>query len=222
MSKSLGQKFSVKKARTEQQRLSKLVIREDNLPPNIRYVAGVDVAYTGNMSIGSVAVLDFSTLSIMESQTASMKTCISYIPTLLSFRELSPARAAIRKLKRQPDIFLVDGQGLAHPYRLGFASHLGVTLDRPTIGVAKKILCGQVGPTNEKGWAPITHRGETIGASVSKGGKKPIYVSIGHKVSLETAIEIVRHCTLHYRIPEPIRAAHKMAAEDRIAPGQDE
>jgi deoxyribonuclease V len=206
-------KFSVEKAHAMQRRLARLVVCEDTLPKRIACVAGVDVAYTGQHSVGAVAVLDYDTLSVVESKTAKVKTCFPYIPTLLSFREIPPVQAAIKKLKTKPDVFLVDGQGIAHPYRLGFASHLGLLLGKPTIGVAKSLLCGKAGSFNQNGWASITDKGEVVGAAVVKDGKKPIYVSVGHKVSLERAIDIVKHCTKSYRIPEPIREAHRIANE---------
>jgi deoxyribonuclease V len=168
-----------------------------------------------NLSIGAAVVLDYDSLSVVESKKARVETHFPYIPTLLSFREIPPTLAAIRKLKTQPDVFLVDGQGIAHPYRLGFASHLGLILNKPTIGVAKSLLCGEVGPFNQEGWAPITHKGEIIGAAVAQQHQKPIYVSVGHKVSLKTAIETVKHCARNQRIPEPIRAAHAMANEEK-------
>ena len=199
-----------------QLRLSKQVILEDTLPETINYVAGVDVAYMKGMSIGAIAVLDFASLSLVESQVVHLKTRFPYIPTLLSFREIPPAYSAIKKLQTQPDVFLVDGQGFAHPYRLGFATHLGLAIDRPTIGVAKSLLCGKVEQVGEEGWAPLTDGGEIIGAEVvTKPGTKPIYVSIGHRVSLRRAIEIVRNCTRTYRIPEPVRRAHMLANEEK-------
>jgi len=199
-----------------QLRLSKQVIHEDTLPETINYVAGVDVAYTKEISIGAVAVLDFASLSLVESQVVHLKTRFPYIPTLLSFREIPPAYSAIKKLQTQPDVFLVDGQGFAHPYRLGFATHLGLAIDKPTIGVAKSLLCGKVEPVSEHGWAPLTDRGEIIGAEiVTKPGPKPVYVSIGHRVSLKRVIDIVRNCTRTYRIPEPTRRAHIIAAEEK-------
>jgi deoxyribonuclease V len=206
-------KFSVEKAHAMQKQLSRLVICEDTLPKRITYVAGVDVAYTKQHSIGAVAVLDYKTLTVVEAETAKVKTRFPYIPTLLSFREIPPALAAIRKLKTKPDVFLVDGQGRAHPYRLGFASHLGLLLDKTTIGVAKSPLCGKVGTFNQDGWTPIVDKGEVIGAAVTKDGKKPIYVSTGHKVSLERAESIVKACSTGYRIPQPIRIAHILANE---------
>jgi deoxyribonuclease V len=209
-------KFSVAKARALQRRLAKQVIREDRLPKKIRFVAGVDVAYTRKTSIGVATVLNYDSLTLIESQVAHVKTQFPYIPTLLSFREIQPTFAAVKKLKTQPDVFLVDGQGIAHPYRLGFASHLGLIIDKPTIGVAKSILCGKAENITDKEWAPLIDKEEIVGAAVvTKAGRKPLYVSIGHKVSLERAIEIVMHCTRSNRIPEPILAAHKIANEEK-------
>jgi len=206
----IGAKFSVEKAHALQLRRSKLVIREDMLPRSVRYVAGADVAYSADFSIGAAVVLDYDSLSVVEWRKGWVKTRFPYIPTLLSFREIQPTLAAIRKLKTQPDVFLVDGQGIAHPYRLGFASHLGLVIDKPTIGVAKSLLCGEVEAFKKEGWAPITDKGEIVGAAIARNGK-PIYVSIGHMVSLERAIDIVMHCSLRHRTPEPIRLAHAKA-----------
>ncbi len=196
--------------------MSKRVVRNDKLPPTLRYIAGVDVAYIGDRAIGVVTVLDYSSLRLVETRKALVKTALPYIPTLLSFREIKPARAAAKKLKLSPDVFLVDAQGIAHPCRLGFASHLGLVLDEPTIGVAKSLLCGRVEQENRMGWAPLTDKKEIIGAALRRNeNERPIYVSIGHKVSLERAIEIVKHCTKSTRIPEPIRVAHITAAEEK-------
>lgn len=212
----LSSRFSTKKAHAMQLRLSKQLIHEDTLSETINYVAGIDVAYTKQISIGAVTVLDFASLSLVESQVVRLKTRFPYIPTLLSFREIPPAYSAIKKLQTQPDVFLVDGQGFAHPYRLGFAAHLGLAIDRPTIGVAKSLLCGRVKPVGEHGWSPVMDGEEIIGAEVvTKPGTKPIYVSVGHRVSLRRAIDIVKNCTRTYRIPEPIRRAHMLANEEK-------
>jgi len=209
-------KFSVAKARAMQRRLAEQVIREDRLPGKIRFVAGLDVAYVGEMSIGAAAVLDYDSLALIESQVAHVETRFPYIPTLLSFREISPTFAALKKLKSQPDVLLVDGQGIAHPYRLGFASHLGLIVDNPTIGVAKSILCGKAENMTGKGGVYLIDNGEIVGAAVmTRAGRKPVYVSVGHKVSLERAIEIVKHCIRTHRIPEPILTAHKIANEEK-------
>lgn len=211
----IGARFSVKKAHKMQLRLSKLVVRHDMLPKNIRYVAGVDVAYSDESSIGVIVVLDYESLTVVETGKANVKTLFPYIPTLLSFREIRPTVAAIRKTKTPPDVFLVDGQGFAHPHRLGLASHLGLVLDKPTIGVAKSLLCGEVGAFNQEKCAPIIDEGELVGAAIAQEREKPIYISVGHKISLKRAIEIVKHCTRIHRIPEPIRAAHNLANEEK-------
>jgi deoxyribonuclease V len=209
-------KFSAKKAHAMQKRLSKKLIFEDTLPETVVYVAGVDIAYSKGMSIGAVAVLELPSLSQVESKVAHVETHFPYVPTFLSFREIPPAYSAIRKLNTEPDVILVDGQGYAHPYGLGFASHLGLILDKPTIGVAKSRLWGKIEQAGEQGWAPLTAKGEVIGAEVvTKTGTKPVYVSVGHKVSLERAIKIVKECTGKYRIPEPIRRAHILAGEEK-------
>jgi deoxyribonuclease V len=142
-----------------------------------------------------------------------------YIPTLLSFRELPPALAAINKLKLQSDVFFVDAQGIAHPYRCGFASHLGLAIGKPTIGAAKSRLIGT--PVERDGETFLVDKGEIIGAVVTtKQGAKPIYGSIGHMVSLETAVKIVKHCAIS-RIPEPLLQAHKLATKERIRLAQE-
>ena len=205
--------FSVERAREMQVSASKKVIREDTLPRKICYVAGVDVAYEEDTSYSAAAVFDYKTLTLVESKTVTVKTRFPYIPTLLSFRELPATLAAIQQLHTQPDVFLVDGHGIMHPCRLGLASHLGLVIGRPTIGVAKRLLIGTVGIFNVKNWALIKDLGEVIGAALSrKDGWKPIYVSVGHMVSLARAMEVVEHCTQNYRIPTPIASAHRTAA----------
>ncbi|MBS7605217.1 MAG: deoxyribonuclease V [Candidatus Bathyarchaeia archaeon] len=212
--------FSLEKARKTQIILSKMVIREDRINTPIRYVAGIDLAYTDKYSIGAAAVLSYEDLKPIEVKLAVTEVKFPYIPTLLSFREMPAAAAAIKRLETKPDVFLVDGQGLAHPYRLGFASHLGVTLNIPTIGVAKKLLCGEI-LKGDGLWRPIIYEGEVVGGAVyTKREAKPVYVSIGHRVSLETAIKIVLDCTKGHRIPEPLRIAHihaKKAKRDYLS-----
>ena len=207
--------FSISKARTIQLEFSKRVIKEDVFDfSRLEYVAGVDVAYVDEMAVGAVSVHKFPSLSQVEVKTAIVKVRFPYVPTLLSFREIYPATSAIKKLEISPDIFMIDGHGIAHPYRLGFASHLGVILEKPTIGVAKKLLCGRIEeiPKEVGEFALIKDDGEVIGAALLiKEDRKPIYVSIGHMISLETAIKIVNATTGNYRVPEPIRAAHQAA-----------
>jgi deoxyribonuclease V len=203
-------KFSIPKARKAQAYLSKKIIPEDRLPEKINLVAGVDAAYAGESATGAVAVLDYESLELLESQTATCQVKFPYIPTLLSFREIPPATACIRRLKLQPDVFLVDGHGVAHPYRCGFASHLGLAIGKPTIGVAKSRLIGK--PTN----AHLIQDGQIIGLVVTtKEDSKPVYVSVGHLISLETAVKIVKHCVRNSRIPEPLLQAHEIATAER-------
>jgi len=199
-----------------QLKLSEKVVQKNVLPEKIRYVAGVDVAYTEESSIGAVAVLDYESLSLKESRTAICKTRFPYVPTLLSYREIPPAVSAIRRLELDPDIFLVDGHGIMHPYRLGFASHLGLIIAKPTVGVAKSRLCGEVRASTRDGWAPIVDKKEVIGATVTtKEGRNPVYVSIGNMISLKTAIAIVRHCAKTHAIHEPTRQAHIIATQEK-------
>ncbi|MDH5447975.1 MAG: endonuclease V [Candidatus Bathyarchaeota archaeon] len=214
--KKVSSWFSVKKAHAAQLKVSKRIIWRDTLSEKIRYVGGVDVAYTEEFSVSAAAVLDYDSLSLVESKTTHVKTEFPYIPTLLSFREIPPAVAVIKKLCLQPDVLLVDGQGIMHPYRLGFASHLGLVLGKPTIGAAKSPLIGDVGEFNAENWAPITDKKEVVGvALITRKGTHPVYVSVGHMVSLERAIEVVKHCTPRYRISKPIRLAHNLAAQEK-------
>jgi deoxyribonuclease V len=213
--RKVPESFSVEKAHAAQRALSKLVLTEDLLPDEIRYVAGVDVAYTKSQSIGGVVVFNHSSLAIEESKFAHTATKFPYIPTLLSFRELHPLLASIRKLERQPDVFLVDGHGLMHQNRLGLASHLGLILNAPTVGVAKGPLTGKVGEF-VAGWAPITDEDDMIGAALLTGGSRnPIYVSVGHMVSIQRAMEIVKHYTTRHRIPKPLQIAHRLVTFER-------
>jgi deoxyribonuclease V len=206
--------FSVEKAHKTQLCLSQKIVLEDRLPRQIKTVAGVDVSYVGNIGVGALTVLDYESLKLLESKVAACQVKMPYIPSLLSFREIPPAMASIKKLKIQPDVFLVDAQGLAHPYRCGFASHLGLIIGKPTIGAAKSRLIGE--PVEMKGQTFLVDKGEVIGAVVTtKEGAKPIYVSVGHMVSLETAVKIVKHCAKN-RIPEPTLQAHKLATKERI------
>jgi deoxyribonuclease V len=209
----LSKNFSVKKAHNTQVCLSKKLSLKDKLPQKIRTVGGVDVSYVGGMGIGAVTVVDYESLELLEAQVATCEVKMPYIPTLLSFREIPPAMAAIRKLRVQPDVFLVDAQGYAHNYRCGFASHLGLALGKPTVGAAKSRLIGT--PVEKDGRTLLVDKDEVIGEVVTtKSGGNPIYISIGHMVSLDTAIKIVKHCSKG-RIPEPLLHAHNLATKQR-------
>jgi len=181
-----------------------------------RFIAGVDISVgkTREMATGAVIILSYPELSLVETKIVNEKLNFPYIPGLLSFRESPLILAACEKLTVTPDLILVDGQGIAHPRRLGLASHLGLFLDTPTIGCAKSRLCGS---HKELGVEPgssveLVDNGEVIGAVLrTKLGVSPIYVSIGHKVDLQTAVHWVLKCCRGYRIPEPTRIAHLTA-----------
>lgn len=195
--------------------MSKLLILEDQLPAKIRHVAGIDVAYTKKMSIAAAAILEYDSLKLEETQTASCRTQLPYIPTLLAFREIMPSIQCIRKLHIRPDIFLVNGHGYAHPQRCGLASHLGLVLGKPAIGIAKNKLIGKIHKTQQK-VAFMTHNGRTIGAKLENSSKHgPIYVSIGHMVSLQTAIRIAQQTTSNNSLPEPLLEAHQAATTEK-------
>lgn len=207
--------FSIERARKAQRLLAKVVIEENNFPYPPRTIGGVDVAYAGDYAVAAVVVMNYSTLEVKEKAVNVVKVKFPYIPTLLSFRECYPMIKAIKKLKELPDILMVDAQGRLHPFRLGAASHLGVVLDIPTIGVAKKLLCGTVGERTNN-WAPIYDKGELIGAALwTKKNAKPIFISVGHRVTLKTAIEIAINTCKKYKLPEPIRQAHIAATLER-------
>ncbi|MDZ7958854.1 MAG: deoxyribonuclease V [Aulosira sp. DedQUE10] len=200
-----------------QERLRNQTITEDQLPESIKHVAGVDMGFEadGTISHAAVAVLSFPDLQVVETTIARRPTSFPYIPGFLSFREIPAVLDALEKVKIIPDIILCDGQGIAHPRRLGIASHLGLLIDMPTIGVAKSILIGKYEevPDTKGSWQPLIHKGETIGAVLrTRTGVKPLYISSGHRVSLPTAIDYVLRCTPKYRLPETTRIADKLAS----------
>ena len=187
-----------------------------------RFIAGVDISADKGQGVatGAVVVLQHPELGVVETKVVNDKLNFPYIPGLLSFREAPLILAACQKLTVTPDLILVDGQGIAHPRRMGLASHIGLWLNSPTIGCAKSRLCGthQVPGTEPGSYAEVVDNGEIIGAALrTKLGTKPIYVSIGHKIDLPTAIHWVMECCRGYRIPEPTRLAH-LAAGGNLAP----
>ncbi len=203
-------------ARSIQERLRHEVIKKDVLTKPQR-VAGVDVGFEqgGTVTRAAVAVLDFPDLTLREHAIVRRKTRFPYVPGYLSFQEAPAILAALKKLREKPDLLLCDGQGLAHPRRFGLACHLGLLADIPSIGVAKSRLIGDHGRLLEsKGaWAPLLVDGERIGAVLrTRTGVRPLYISIGHRISLRTAIKYVLLCTTKYRLPETTRHAHRLAS----------
>jgi len=196
-------------------------VSKNNKVSNPRYIAGVDISVYKTLGIarGAVVVLSYPELRVVESQVVEGKVDFPYVPGLLSFRELPITLAACERLNITPDLVLVDGQGIAHPRRFGLASHLGLFLDIPTIGCAKSRLCGShEDPGLEPGsYAEISHADEVIGVALrTRYSVKPVYVSIGHKVDLQTAVHWVLMCCHHYRLPEPTRLAHLAAGGHQV------
>jgi len=178
-------------------------------------VAGVDSGFAGDAVQAAIVVLAYPTMETREVRTAQRPLTFPYVPGLLSFREAPAVLAAAAALTGEPDLIMVDGQGIAHPRRFGIASHLGVLLDRPTIGCAKSRLVGHHEPVGSRpgDFACLSDRGEIVGAALrTKAGANPIYVSIGHKIDLPAAIKYVLATCRGYRLPEPTRRAHLAAA----------
>jgi deoxyribonuclease V len=199
-----------------QQELARRVVREDRLDP-VRRVCGIDVGFEegGRVTRAAAAVLEVPGLRLIEYALARRRTAFPYVPGLLSFREAPAALAALAKLKAVPDLLLCDGQGIAHPRRFGLASHMGLLADIPSIGVAKTRLFGthRAAPARRGAWTPLMDQGETIGAVLrTRAAVKPLYVSIGHRVSLATAVHWVLACSTRYRLPETTRWAHRLAS----------
>jgi deoxyribonuclease V len=201
-----------------QRELAQRIIREDRLG-EVSRIAGVDMAINeeNGMARAAVVLLSYPELEILERHVYEEPVRMPYIPGLLSFREIPCILGAFAQLKQQPDLVMVDGQGIAHPRRLGIASHLGLWLELPTIGCAKSILTGHHAPLSEEAgaWVPLRADGETIGAVVrTRAHVKPMIVSLGHLISLETGLRYVLACCRGYRLPEPTRLADKLSKDN--------
>jgi len=203
-------------ARKLQSELARHVRLVDDFPP-LEIIAGVDVGFEENGTITRAAavLIDVKTLALVADVVVRLPTSMPYVPGLLSFRELPAVFAALDRLPRAPDLVMVDGQGIAHPRGLGIAAHLGVASHLPTIGVAKSILVGhhaEVG-VRRGDRAELIHNGAVIGYALrSKDNVRPLIVSPGNRVSLQTACDLVLKCTTRYRLPEPTRFADRIAS----------
>ncbi|HEY8963536.1 MAG TPA: deoxyribonuclease V [Alphaproteobacteria bacterium] len=186
----------------------------------IERIAGIDVGYdpVRNVSKAALVLLDIENLKPIVSITAEDPTPFPYIPGLLSFREAPVIIRALEQLKEIPDILFIDGQGIAHPRRLGVAAHMGVLTGLPSIGIAKSLLCGnykEPGPLKGSK-STLTHKGEIIGTVLrSKEKCKPLFISPGHRITLDTAVDLVERCLTRYRLPEPTRLADKLSKIDK-------
>lgn len=182
----------------------------------VELVGGVDVSVRKGVCRAAVVTLTFPGLEIVDHATAAMPSPFPYVPGLLAFREVPVIIKAFEKLKTSPDVLIVDGQGIAHPRQFGVASHLGVELDKPAIGCAKSRLVGEHKEPGIRRGAKtaLKYKGDTVGFVMrTREGVKPVFISIGHRISLEDAARIVMRCVTKYRLPEPVRAAHRIAGE---------
>jgi deoxyribonuclease V len=218
--------LTVDEAKALQAQLAQKVVAETTFTPaNVRTVAGVDVSFHSGVARAAVVVLSFPDLRPVDVALAEHPISFPYVPGLLTFREGPSVLAALEKLGIWPDLFVFDGQGIAHPRRIGLAAHMGVLLDQPSIGCAKSRLTGSHGePGDTPGaWVPLYDREQTIGAVVrSRAGAKPLYISIGHRVDLPTAIDLVLRCCRGYRLPETTRYAHAAAGGAKLQIERDQ
>lgn len=211
-----SQMLTTKKAAEIQLEMRRRIITEPDSYFRPGNIAGVDVSVQNGKARAAVVTLAVDDLSLIETATASLPISFPYVPGLLAFREAPVILEAFCKLKLVPDILIVDGQGMAHPRRFGLACHLGVELDIPSVGCAKSRLAGRHDePENLKGaHTDLIYENEVIGQVLrTREGVKPVFISIGHRVNLATAVDIVMRCVTRYRLPEPIRHAHKTAGE---------
>jgi len=192
-------------------------VRETSLPETIETVAGVDVSVRDDVAQAAVAVLRLPDLAVVDESIHRCEVPFPYVPGLLSFREMPAVLPALEQLGTRPDVFVSDSHGLAHPRRFGLACHLGVLLDVPTMGVAKSILVGtpQGDLGSEKGSrVPLVDDGETVGTVLrTRTDVNPVYVSVGHRCTLDGATDLMLDCSPTYKIPEPTRQAHKLSQQ---------
>ncbi|HGM5308566.1 deoxyribonuclease V [Serratia marcescens] len=204
--------------RAEQLRRAAEVIRYDDLPAEPpAFIAGADVGFEqeGAVTRAAIAILRYPSLELVEYQVARIATVMPYIPGFLSFREYPALLAAWAQLRQKPGLIFVDGHGISHPRRLGVASHFGLLVDVPTIGVAKKRLCGKFAPLEAAvgALAPLEDKGEQLGwVWRSKARCNPLFISTGHRVGADSALAWVQRCMAGYRLPEPTRWADAIAS----------
>ncbi len=212
-----------KEAVSLQRKLAGRIIRRPDVrrgPRTMRLVAGVDLAFLPNkeQSVAGVVVWDVKAQEVVEQRVVRRPVRFPYVPGLLSFREAPAILAVLRKLRIEPDVFMFDGQGYAHPRRFGLACHVGLLIDRPSLGCAKSVLVGTFEtPQSTRGArSPILHDGECVGMALrTRDNVKPVYVSVGYRMSLETAVDIALGTCTKFRIPEPTRLADRLVAREK-------
>lgn len=210
--------LEINEAKALQRKLASQLVLEDQLG-EIRYVAGVDMAINevSGKARAAVVLLSYPEMEILEKHVYEEPLRMAYIPGLLSFRELPSVLGALQQLRQKPDLVMADGQGIAHPRRLGIAAHLGLWIDTPTIGCAKSLLVGKYEPVGEEvgNWSPLVDREEVIGAVLrTRVRVKPMFISPGHKISLASSLKYALSCGRGYRLPEPTRQADKLSKDN--------
>ena len=213
-------KVTIAEAKTIQLELAEKVVLEKLKAP-VRVIAGADVSYArkGAICFAAVTVFNYPEMQVIEQVTSSDAVSFPYVPGYLTFREAPALLQAFEKLSHEPDLVLFDGQGIAHPRRMGLATHSGMILDKPAIGCAKSLLVGKFeNPLSSKGdWSDLIYGGLLIGAAVrTRDRVKPVFVSPGFKITLHEAIEWVVKTCIGYRIPEPIRKSHFAVNQLRV------
>lgn len=206
----------LRKLREEQEKLASKVSLEDGFK-EVKSVGGIDVAYKDEKAFAACVVMNSEGTKIIEERRLSGKVSFPYVSTYLSYRELPMVKKVYANLKEKPDVLMIDGNGILHPRRIGIASHAGVEMNVPTIGIAKRLLMGKLGKVPEKigDFSSILHEGSVLGMALkSSKSENYVYVSPGHMVSMRTSLELSKKLCFH-RVPEPTRRAHRMAAELR-------
>lgn len=208
--------MDIGRAKRIQEKLA-LGVRLDPLREKVRFVVGVDAAFSATRVYAAAALYSFPGLELIEESVAVSKIRFPYAPGYLSFREAPALIQAVRRLKSEPGLILVDGQGIAHPRGIGMASHVGVLLNIPAVGCAKSRLIGEFAePDGSKGcWSPLVHQGKIVGAVMrTRDNVRPLFVSPGHRVNLRDCLIIVAACLKGYRIPEPLRRADYLSKKE--------
>ncbi len=206
-------KIEEEKLRSIQKRIARRLVLKNKISKPIKTIAGFDLAFSNDKAFVAGIVMDYETHDIKEIRIMKTKLSFPYIPTLLTFREGPPIIKVYNSLNRKPDVILINGQGIIHPYHCGIASHIGVYLDVPSIGVAQSKLCGEYKePKKVRDYNPITYNDKKVGyVYKSKKNCKPIFISPGHRVSLSNSLKIVMSCMGKYKLPFPLRMAHVYA-----------
>ena len=190
-------------------------VETEGFPREVTKIAGVDAAFKGNIGLGAIVILSYPELKLLDKAVVEVPVRLPYIPGLLSFREIPILLNAFEKIHHEPDVIFVDGQGVLHPRRFGIACHLGLILNRPTIGCAKSLLCGSyLKPGPDKGdYTFVEYKGNRLGVALrTRAHTKEIFVSVGHKITLEIAIRLTMCVSPKFRVPEPTRQADRIAA----------